>query len=220
MKRLVIFDLDGTLLDTIADLAESTNYALAQLGFPGHEVQAYKQFVGNGVYKLFERALPEQFRNQEYILKMKELFFPHYNENGMRLTAPYPGIYNLLTSLAEKGIKIAIASNKYQHAVDVMVNNYFSEFEFTAVYGQREGVNVKPDPTVIFDILSDSGIENKTDVLYVGDSGVDMQTAINAGVQSCGVTWGFRTEEELNRFSPDYIVDNPLQIAEIASSAR
>lgn len=144
MKRLVIFDLDGTLLDTIADLAESTNYALAQLGFPGHEVQAYKQFVGNGVYKLFERALPEQFRNQEYILKMKELFFPHYNENGMRLTAPYPGIYNLLTSLAEKGIKIAIASNKYQHAVDVMVNNYFSEFEFTAVYGQREGVNVKP----------------------------------------------------------------------------
>ncbi len=214
MKQLVIFDLDGTLLNTIADLAQSTNYALEELGYPTHEEDAYRFMVGNGINKLFERALPEGEKNEVNVLRVRQKFVPHYDLHNADKSRPYPGIPELLTNLQSQGIQLAVASNKYQSAAEKLITHYFPSIRFAAVFGQREGVPTKPDPTVVCDILKETGIAPK-DTLYVGDSGVDMQTAINAGVTSCGVTWGFRPRTELETFHPDYIVERTEEIAKI-----
>lgn len=214
MKKLVIFDLDGTLLNTISDLANSTNYALSQLSFPTHEIAQYNFMVGNGINKLFERALPEGYKTEEYVLRVRNLFLPYYDKHNADESRPYSGIEKLLEFLQSKGIMIAVASNKYQSATQKLVAQYFPKFNFIAVFGQREGIRVKPDPTIIYDILEIAKTD-KQDVLYIGDSGVDMQTAKNAGVDACGVTWGFRPKEELASFSPKYIVDAPEAIQSI-----
>lgn len=211
MKKLVIFDLDGTLLNTIADLALSTNYALNKLGYPMHEVEAYNFMVGNGINKLFERALPEAEKTEENVLRVRKEFVPFYDMHNADESRPYPGIPELLSRLQDAGIQVAVASNKYQAATQKLIAHYFPTIKFTAVFGQRDGVNVKPDPTIVFDILKIANIE-KNDVLYVGDSGVDMQTAANAGVTACGVTWGFRPRAELEEFNPAYIVDSVKEI--------
>jgi len=214
MKTLVIFDLDGTLLDTVADLATSTNYALEQCGFPTHDTEAYKFFVGNGINKLFERALPDGAKDQDTILKIRKYFIEYYNDHNSELTVPYPGIYELLSTLQSKNIQLAVASNKYQQATTELIQHFFPEIHFAAVFGQRENVPIKPNPAIVNDILSITGTERK-DVLYIGDSGVDMQTAQNAGVDAAGVTWGFRPRAELEQFEPKYIVDNTSRILEI-----
>lgn len=211
MKKLVIFDLDGTLLNTIADLALSTNYALNKLGYPTHEVEAYNFMVGNGINKLFERALPEGEKTEENVLRIRKEFVPFYDMHNADESRPYPGIPELLSHLQDAGIQVAVASNKYQAATQKLIAHYFPTIKFIAVFGQRDGVNVKPDPTIVFDILKIANIE-KNDVLYVGDSGVDMQTAANAGVTACGVTWGFRPRAELEEFNPTYIVDSAKEI--------
>ncbi|MBD9093973.1 MAG: HAD family hydrolase [Bacteroides oleiciplenus] len=215
MKKLVIFDLDGTLLNTIADLAQSTNHALAALGYPTHEEKEYNFMVGNGINKLFERALPEESRTEENVLRVRKEFVPYYDQHNADKSCPYPGITELLDELQAKGLQLAVASNKYQAATEKLIAHYFPNIRFTAVFGQREGVNVKPDPTVVHDILKIAQLSTK-DVLYVGDSGVDMQTANNAEVTSCGVTWGFRPRTELETFHPDYIVDKAEEIIAIA----
>jgi len=211
MKKLIIFDLDGTLLNTIADLAHSTNYALNKLGYPTHEIEKYNFMVGNGIDKLFERALPEGEKSKENVLRVRKEFVPYYDVHNADDSRPYSGIPELLAYLQASGIQIAVASNKYQVATQKLIDHYFPEIHFTAVFGQREGVKVKPDPTVVFDILEVAKV-TKEDVLYVGDSGVDMQTAANAGVTACGVTWGFRPRAELEEFSPQYIVDTAEEI--------
>ena len=198
MKKLIIFDLDGTLLNTIADLAQSTNHALQALGYPTHPESAYNFMVGNGINKLFERALPKGEKSEENVLRVRKEFVPYYD------------VHN-----ADKRMILAVASNKYQSATVKLISHYFPHIRFTAVFGQREGVNVKPDPTVVHDILDITRI-SREDVLYVGDSGVDMQTAANAGVTACGVTWGFRPRTELEEFHPAHIVDNATDIAVIA----
>ena len=206
MKKLVIFDLDGTLLNTIADLANSTNHALKKLGYPIHKIEEYNFMVGNGINKLFERALPEGEKTEENVLRVRQEFVPHYDKHNADESKPYPGIPTLLEALQTKGIQLAVASNKYQAATEKLVAHYFPNIQFIAVLGQRDGVKVKPDPAIVEDILRIANVEKK-EVLYVGDSGVDMQTAINAGVTSCGVTWGFRPRKELEGFHPDYIID-------------
>lgn len=211
MKKLIIFDLDGTLLNTIADLAGSTNHALKQCGFPEHETGEYPFFVGNGINKLFERALPEGEKSEENVLRVRKEFVPYYDKHNADFSTPYPGIPELLKTLQEKGLMLAVASNKYQSATEKLIAHYFPAIRFVAVFGQREGITPKPDPTIVHDILSIAQTD-KEDVLYVGDSGVDMQTAINSGVTSCGVTWGFRPRAELEAFKPDYMVDSPEEI--------
>ena len=198
MKHLVIFDLDGTLLNTIADLAQSTNYALKELGYPTHEEDAYRFMVGNGINKLFERALPKGEKTEANVLR------------------PYPGIPELLTDLQTQGIQLAVASNKYQAAAEKLIAHYFPSIHFVAVFGQREGIPTKPAPVVVREILKIADMTS-TDTLYVGDSGVDMQTAINAGVTSCGVTWGFRPRTELEAFHPDYMVERAKDIEHIVN---
>lgn len=213
MKKLVIFDLDGTLLNTIADLAHSTNYALNKLGYPTHEIDQYHFMVGNGINKLFERALPEGEKSEENVLRVRKQFIPYYDQHNADDSCPYPSIPELLSNLQTAGIQLAVASNKYHSATQKLIEHYFPEIHFTAVFGQREGRNVKPDPTIVFDILKIAGVDKK-EVLYVGDSGVDMQTAANAGITACGVTWGFRPRTELEKFNPSYIVDSAEKIKE------
>ena len=214
MKHLVIFDLDGTLLNTIADLAQSTNYALKELGYPTHEEDAYRFMVGNGINKLFERALPEGEKTEANVLRVRQKFVPYYDLHNADKSLPYPGIPELLTDLQTQGIQLAVASNKYQAAAEKLIAHYFPSIHFVAVFGQREGIPTKPDPAVVHEILKIADMTS-TDTLYVGDSGVDMQTAINAGVTSCGVTWGFRPRSELEAFHPDYIVERAEEIARI-----
>ena len=211
-KRLAIFDLDGTLLDTVADLANATNQALAQCGYPTHPTDAYYQFVGNGINKLFYRALPEEARTEENVLRIRSLFVPYYNEHNADDSRPYPGVSELLRELQAQGIQVAVASNKYQQATVKLVGHFFPDIRFAAVYGQREGVAIKPDPTIVADILNDTGI-SRADTIYIGDSGVDMQTACNAEVESIGVSWGFRSVEELIDNGAEHIVHRAEEIA-------
>lgn len=212
--KLVIFDLDGTLLNTIADLAASTNYALRMNGFPERRPDEYPFFVGNGIMKLFERALPEEARTEENLRCMREQFLFHYDRHNSEHTEPYKGIPELLEALKGAGIGMAVASNKYQAATEALVRRFFPDIPFRPVFGQRTGIPVKPDPAVVREILSLTGVP-KDSVLYVGDSGVDMQTAAAAGVKAVGVLWGFRPQEELEAFRPAWLVRTPAEIAGI-----
>lgn len=211
MKKLVIFDLDGTLLNTIADLAAATNQALQHLGFPTHKEDEYRFFVGNGISKLFERALPEGERTKENILRIRSLFVPYYDAHNADLSRPYPGISKLLNALQNSNIQIAVASNKYQSATRKLVADYFPEINFVEVLGQREGIAPKPDPSIVYDIIAKAGTMPE-EVLYVGDSNVDMQTAHNAGVTAVGVAWGFRPVAELEANHPDHIIEEAEEL--------
>ena len=211
MKKLVIFDLDGTLLDTIADLAESANHALKQLGYPTRDMETIRTFVGNGVNKLLFRALPDEEKTEENVMRMRTHFVPYYDTHNADLSAPYPGIVPLVEELQAKGLMIAVASNKYQEATVKLVKHYFPMIDFVEILGQREGIPVKPDPTIVYDILKKANV-SKEEVLYVGDSGVDMQTAIHAGVDAVGVTWGFRPLAELESFCPKGVVDKAEEL--------
>ena len=215
MINLIIFDLDGTLLNTIADLAKSTNHALCANGFPTHPVEAYRRFVGNGIAKLFERALPEGEKTEENIRRLREVFLPYYREHDTEQSAPYPGISTLLRRLQERNVLVAVASNKYHAATCKLVAHYFPEIRFAKVLGQREGIAPKPNPAIVYEILAATAVDRRK-ALYAGDSNVDMQTALNSGVAACGVTWGFRPRAELEAFHPSYIADTAEEIADIA----
>ena len=208
MKKLVIFDLDGTLLNTIADLGTATNHALRQMGFPEHAPEQYPFMVGNGITKLIERALPADLRDEATITRAREIFLEFYGEHCMDLSTPYPGIPELLRELTAKGVKVAVASNKYKAGVVKLINHFFPGIPWLAIEGQIAGRPTKPDPTIVYDILDMTGIA-KDDVLYVGDSGVDMDTARNAGLESIGVTWGFRPRTELEEHHACHIIDHP-----------
>lgn len=214
MKKLVIFDLDGTLLDTIADLAAAANHALQKAGFPVYDTETIRTFVGNGISKLLERALPEGARTAESVERLRTDFVPYYDAHNAEQSKPYPGVAALLLRLQERGMMLAVASNKYQAATEKLVAHYFPAIRFVKVMGQREGVPVKPDPTIVFDIMEAAGV-GKEDVLYVGDSGVDMQTAHNAGVDAVAVSWGFRPRTELEAFRPLAIIDRAEELADL-----
>ena len=214
MKKLIIFDLDGTLINTIADLGACTNYALEKLGYPTHDIESYKFRVGNGINNLFRRSLPDGEKTDENVLRVRREFIPYYNAHNTDLSRPYPGMVELLEALQTEGILLAVASNKYQGATTKIIGELYTSIRFSAVLGQREGINIKPDPQIVFDILQATGVD-KADVLYVGDSGVDMQTGLNAGVETCGVTWGFRPRTELEPFHPQHIVDSVEELRQI-----
>ncbi|MDE6343756.1 MAG: HAD family hydrolase [Muribaculaceae bacterium] len=215
--ELVIFDLDGTLVNTIADLASATNYALAAGGYPTHHMSAYPFYVGNGVTKLIERALPSEARNESEIERVRAFFKDYYDDHLTDSSAPYAGIPELLSELQSRGIRLAVASNKYQSAVERIVAHFFPTVAWVAVEGQKPGVPVKPDPSIVFQVLLNSPAP-KDSVLYAGDSGVDMETAWRAGVESVGVTWGFRPESELAEYNACNIIGSPAQLLDIIDS--
>ena len=208
---LVIFDLDGTLLNTIADLGTATNHALNVCGYSTHPISKYPDFVGNGVNNLIKRALPESARSESEIMRLKPHFIKYYDKHNIDNTRPYDGILSLLDALSKRNINMAIASNKYQSAVEKLSQHYFSHINWVATEGQKDIYPIKPDPSIVFDILSKCPTP-LNNVLYVGDSGVDMQTAQRAGIKSVGVTWGFRPQSELEQNSATYIINNPIDI--------
>lgn len=214
MKKLAIFDLDGTLLNTIDDLGHAANYALEKNGYPTHSIASYPFFVGNGVRRLIERVLPEDARTVNIVDRLLVHFKEYYNEHNTDFTVPYQGIPELLNKLSAHGVAIAVASNKYQQATEKLINHYFPNISFVAVEGQKDNVPVKPDPSIVFEILSKAKMP-KADTIYIGDSGVDMETARRACVDSVGVTWGFRPEKELIESHADNIVNSPSEIAEL-----
>lgn len=214
MKKLAIFDLDGTLLNTIEDLGRAANFALEVNGYPTHSIASYPFFVGNGVKRLIERVLPEDKRTADIVDNMLVDFKSYYNEHNTDYSVPYDGILELLSSLVENGVKIAVASNKYQQATEKLIKHFFPNVDFIAVEGQKENIPVKPDPSIVFGILAKAKTP-KADTIYIGDSGVDMETARRACVDSVGVTWGFRPEKELVENHADNIVRKPSEILQL-----
>lgn len=215
MKKLAIFDLDGTLLNTIKDLGEAVNYALDRNGFHTHSVASYPYFVGNGVKRLIERSLPEDARKNATIVNaMLKDFKQYYNEHNTDRTTPYEGVPELLQELQEKGVQLAVASNKYQKATLKIINHFYPDVNWVAIVGQQEGIPIKPDPSIIFMILAQAHIA-KQDTIYIGDSGIDMETARRACIDSVGVTWGFRPVKELKEYHANVIINRPQDIMPI-----
>ena len=220
MYKLVIFDLDGTLLNSIGDLAESCNYALKMCGYDTHPVNAYNFFVGNGIMKLIERALPEEGRDAKTLREMREYFLWHYSKNNNVFTKPYNGIVELLHRLMSDGCMLAVASNKYQEATESIIKSYFGDIDFIKVLGQREGIPIKPNPYVINEILSCTNVRAE-ETIYVGDSGVDAQTAKNVdGLTFIGVTWGFRPQKELEENGANILASSCEDIWDIYASNK
>lgn len=215
MIKLIIFDLDGTLLNTIDDLAVSCNYALSRCGCPERDRNEYFMLVGRGIDNLFRGALPEDRRSDDMVAQMRSFFIPHYNEHGCDLTKPYDGITDMLEELEASGMKMVIASNKYQEGTEALVRRYFGKFDFAGILGQRPNKPIKPDPLIVQEAMSMVPGIKKEEVIYCGDSDVDMLTGNNAGVRTIGVTWGFRSREELSRHNPWLMVEKPSEISHI-----
>ena len=211
--RLAIFDLDGTLLNTIEDLGNACNHALKSCGCPERKMEEYNRLVGRGIYNLFKGALPEGRKSDDMVLKMKDSFVPYYNEHKTDCTRPYPGIPEMLEELEKKGIALAIASNKYQDGTEKLARHFFGERNFTAILGQRDGKPIKPDPEIVMEAerayREKYGDIDASETLYAGDSDVDMETGKNAGVITAGVLWGFRTREELESRQPQILAGSP-----------
>lgn len=214
MIKLVIFDLDGTLLDTIEDLANSVNYVLSRHGYPTHPVEAYNFFVGNGITRLIERALPEPVRIPPVVEQVRADFMSYYSVHSEDFTKPYPGVSDLLIKLQKEGFKLGVASNKVHSATVTLVNRFFPDIDFIAVYGHREGCPVKPEPIILEDIVAIAGVE-KHEVMYVGDSGVDVATAGNAAIPFTGVLWGFRPRRELEGFGAKQFAASAQELYEL-----
>ncbi|MEA4846615.1 MAG: HAD family hydrolase [Clostridiaceae bacterium] len=208
----VIFDLDGTLLDTLEDLADSVNYALNMYDFPCREIDEVKSFIGNGVGRLMELSIPEGLKNPQYE-KCLEDFRRHYAQNLQNKTCAYEEIIELLEELSRKDYKLAIVSNKFDKAVKGLNQVYFGKYIKVAI-GESESIRRKPAPDTVFKALEELG-SAADKAVYVGDSEVDVKTAKNAGSLCVGVTWGFRSRAVLEREGADYIIDRPKELLKI-----
>lgn len=217
MIKLVIFDLDGTLIDTMEDIANACNYALEKCGYPVRRLDEYNMLVGRGIDNLFRGALPEGQKSEETVKQMREWFVPYYNEHKCDFTRPYEGILETLESLSKAGMRFAVASNKYQEGTEELVKKFFGKYEFVKVLGQREGKPIKPDPEIVYEIMEGAPGLTLEEVVYCGDSDVDMQTGLGAKVKTVGVTWGFRTREELEAYKPFALIDKPEELIPIIS---
>lgn len=218
MTKLAIFDLDGTLLNTVEDLGNATNYALEQCGFPIHPIDEYYQMVGRGIYNLFRAAIPSEYATEDNVQRMASYFIPYYDEHKCDFTRPYDGIPEMLRNITGRGVRLAVASNKYQDGAEKLVHHFFGDYEFVKILGQREGQPIKPDPAIVDQILAEVPYISKAETVYVGDSNVDMQTGANAKVRTIGVSWGFRGREELAAYHPSAIIDTPEDLSKTITS--
>lgn len=215
MKKTVIFDLDGTLLDSIEDIASSMNKVLESLQLPTHKIEDYKHFVGGGVDILVENALSNQSKEiKDEVIKRFKI---EYDGKLHSKTLPYDGIYELLDELKKLDINLAVLSNKPHEFTVSYVNHFFKNYNFKEIHGQKKDVPKKPDPKAALDIVKclDSSCEN---TYFIGDTKIDMQTAKSANMTAIGVLWGFRDEKELLTNGADFIVKHPLDILEIINN--
>jgi phosphoglycolate phosphatase len=211
MIGAVVFDLDGTLLDTLADLADSANAALRLLGFPAHPVDAYRQFVGEGMAELVRRSLPEPARDPAAVERCLAELKREYGRRWSRQTDLYPGIAGLLDALRARRIRLGILSNKADEFTQQMAKHYFGRWVFDAVRGSRPGVPRKPDPAAAIELGAALGHASAA-TAFVGDSGVDMQTAGGAGMIPVGVLWGFRGADELRANGARHLLATPQEL--------
>lgn len=214
MQKLdtIIFDLDGTLLDTLDDLADSVNYAMELYHFPLRTTSEVRSFVGNGVGRLIELAIPGGKQNADYDKCLAE-FRRHYAENMQNKTRPYDGIMELLQTLSEKGCLMAIVSNKFDAAVKGLCRTFFGNYVKIAI-GESGGVSKKPAPDTVFEALRQLG-SSPDRAVYVGDSDVDADTANNAGIPFVGVTWGFRDQDILEQKGARHIIHHPNALLDV-----
>lgn len=210
----VLFDLDGTLLDTLADIAHSANRVLAELGFPTHDIDAYRHFVGEGLIVLFRKALPADVNADEVMPRCAECFREAYGREWNVRTRPYDGIRELLDALAARPIEMAVLSNKPDAFTKRCVREYLSEYKFRMVLGQRDGVPRKPDPAGAAEIVEAMGIPPEQ-FLYLGDSAIDMKTATAAGMYAVGALWGFRSLAELEQSGAKTVINLPTDLLEV-----
>ena len=208
---IIIFDLDGTLLNTIDDLGYACNYALGMTGYPTFPIEAYPAKVGNGINNLIRRALPESERTEENIQKVRAFFVPYYDAHNCDYTRPYDGIPEVLATLKAQGHLLAVASNKYQAATEKIVRHFFPGV-FDVILGEREGIERKPNPQIVFDIIQSIPNNPKIPILYLGDSLVDYETAKNANVPFVACSWGFVPREKLVEAGISTIIDRPQDL--------
>lgn len=209
--RLAIFDMDGTILNTLDDLADSTNHILEKYNFPLHSVEEIRFMVGNGIPKLIERALPAG-TDEETFKKVLEDFLEYYREHSAIKTAAYPGIAELIKKLKSMGVITAVNTNKDEKAALTLCEDYFPGL-FDIISGSRPGLAPKPCPDAVFEILSKAGLPKDTKkAVFIGDSDVDLQTGINAGLETIGVVWGFRGRKFLEENGARQIAEKPEDI--------
>ena len=210
--KAAIFDLDGTLIDSLADLADSANEMLAGFGFPRHDLDKYRYFVGNGSRKLIERCLPaEKAADSAFVDEALAKYKLCYDRNLTHKTVCYEGIMDMLTALQAKHIPLGICTNKHQSAADIIVDKLFPKDMFVSVIGDCKDMPRKPDPKKVLLIAAKMGVK-PADVAYFGDTSVDMDTANNAGMLPIGVTWGFRPQEELVEHGAKILLDTPMEL--------
>ncbi len=210
MAQTVIFDLDGTILDTIEDLAAAGNWVCRQHGWPEHTVEQFKGMVGHGIPNLISRFTPEDRRSPLLMASALSQFTGYYGDHNMEKTVPYAGIPEMLERLRSAGVQMAVYSNKADEFSREMVAHYFPGV-FQLVRGKRQGVPVKPDPTGVKAAMAELGADPAA-TLFVGDSSVDIQTGHNAGLKACGVTWGFRSRESLLEAGADFMADTAQEL--------
>ena len=211
MPRAIIFDLDGTLLDTLEDLADSANEALQASGFDVHPTLAYNTFVGDGMHVLISRILPEDRRDEATLNQVLADYRLAYDRRWAAKTKPYPGVPELLRELNARGVPISVLSNKPQYFTELCVRHHLPDFTFRPLFGQRDHVVRKPDPAGAVEIARELGLET-SDVLFVGDTRTDMETAVAAGMIPVGVSWGFRPVSELLEFGAVHIIHHPAEL--------
>ena len=210
---LVIFDLDGTLIDSLGDLADAMNAVLEEHGHPVHPLDAYRQFVGDGIEMLVRRALPPGVADESKVPRYVDLMRREYSRRWVATTRPFPGIPELLAALDSRGVYTTVLSNKNDSATRAVVDLLFTDHTFKDVRGERIGVPRKPDPTAALEMISALG-KLPEQSIFVGDTAIDMATGKNAGIQTVGVTWGFRDVDELLSHGADHIVHRPIEILE------
>jgi len=213
MEKLVIFDLDGTLLNTIADLGNAANHTLEELGLPQHTHDEYRLMVGNGMRKLIMRALPDDMASDDtFVDSTLAKFLEYYAEHIDVYTQPYPGIPELISALSTEGFKLAVASNKIQAGAERLIAKFFPGIPFVSVMGNSPKYPLKPDAAVVEYIMKKAGTDRAHTVM-IGDSGTDIQTAQNAGIPIIAVSWGFRPRHELT--AANFIADDVISLKKI-----
>lgn len=212
MLNTVIFDLDGTLLDTLGDLTDAGNHVCRSHGWPTHTEKAFQRMVGHGIPNLVRSFTPEAHRTEEELAAAQKEFNAWYARHNMDRTAPYAGMTELVGELKSRGLRLAVYSNKEDAFTKALMERFFPG-QFDTVWGKRKNIPVKPDPTGLRMLMAELGAVPEQTVL-IGDSEVDLQTARNAGTCACGVTWGFRFREELEAERPEGIADTPQELLE------
>ncbi len=210
--KAVFFDMDGTIVNSLADLAAATNSAIKKYGYPEREVKEYERFAGNGIYVMIQRALSPNVVSDEKLKVIRDDFFKLYEDHCTVNTTAYKGVPELVSALKERGIKVGCITNKVESIAYKIIDHFYGGMD--VVYGQVDGVPNKPDPLLTLKALNELGIKPE-ECLFVGDSDVDMQTAVNSGAKGVGVLWGFRDEEELRSNGAAYIVKTADEILRI-----